>query len=94
MQKIKTAWLAALHKAGITRRIRPYDLRHAFATELIAGGVDIGTVAKLMGHSSPTMLLHHYQYVMDEQKQAAVEALPNLQYVPKDMCPKKKALTS
>ena len=93
VQKIKTAWLAALHRAGITRRIRPYDLRHAFATELIAGGVDIGTVAKLMGHSSPTMLLNHYQYVMDEQKRAAVEALPNLQYVPKDMCPKKKALT-
>lgn len=51
-------------------------------------------MAKLMGHSSPTMLLNHYQYVMDEQKRAAVEALPNLQYVPKDMCPEKKALTS
>lgn len=57
VQKIKTAWLSALRRAGITRRIRPYDLRHAFATELIAGGVDIGTVANLMGHSSPTMIL-------------------------------------
>ncbi|WP_299396024.1 site-specific integrase [uncultured Desulfovibrio sp.] len=93
VQKIKTAWLAALRRAGISRRIRPYDLRHAFATELIAGGVDIGTVAKLMGHSSPTMLLHHYQYVMDAQKRAAVEALPELHYVPKVMCPKSKALT-
>ena len=93
VQKIKTAWLAALRRAGINRRIRPYDLRHAFATELIAGGVDIGTVAKLMGHSSPTMLLHHYQYVMDTQKRAAVEALPELNYVPKAMCPKSKALT-
>lgn len=52
---IKTAWISTLHKAGITRRIRPYDLRHAFATELIAAGVDIGTVAKLMGHSTPTI---------------------------------------
>ncbi len=94
VQKIKTAWLSALRRAGITRRIRPYDLRHAFATELIAGGVDIGTVANLMGHSSPTMILNHYQYVMDGQKRAAVEALPNLQHVPRDMCPKKKALTS
>ncbi len=93
VQKIKTAWLAALKRAGITRRIRPYDLRHAFATDLIAGGVDIGTVAKLMGHSSPTMLLQHYQYVMDGQKRAAVEALPELVHVPTPMCPKSKALT-
>ena len=48
---IKRAWANMLQKAGIARRIRPYDLRHAFATELIAQGVDIGTVAKLMGHS-------------------------------------------
>lgn len=93
VRKIKTAWISALRMAGITRRIRPYDLRHSFATELIAGGVDIGTIAKLMGHSSPTMILNHYQYVMDGQKRAAVEALPNLQYVPKNMCPKEKALT-
>ena len=93
VQNVKTAWFATLRRAGITRRIRPYDLRHAFATELIAGGVDIGTVAKLMGHSSPTMLLTHYQYVMDGQKRAAVEALPELPYVPKSMCPKNKALT-
>ncbi|MBQ7584833.1 MAG: tyrosine-type recombinase/integrase [Desulfovibrionaceae bacterium] len=51
----------------MNRRIRPYDLRHTFATELIAAGTDIGTVAKLMGHSSPTMLLNHYQYTMDVQ---------------------------
>ena len=93
VQKIKRAWMAALRRAEITRRIRPYDLRHAFATELIAGGADIGTVAKLMGHSSPTMLLHHYQYVMDRQKRAAVEALPDFVYVSKSMCPKRKALT-
>ena len=93
VQKIKRAWMAALRRAGITRRIRPYDLRHAFATELIAGGVDIGTVAKLMGHSSPTMLLTHYQYVMDGQKRAAVEALPDFVHVSKSMCPKEKALT-
>lgn len=78
--------------AGIARRIRPYDLRHAFATELIAGGVDVGTVAKLMGHSTPTMLLTHYQHVMDRQKRTAVESLPDIGHVPKSMCPKNKAL--
>lgn len=90
VKKIQTAWEITLRRAGISRRIRPYDLRHAFATNLIAGGVDIGTVAKLMGHSTPTMVLTHYQYVMDSQKRAAVNALPELPYVPKAMCPNEK----
>ncbi len=85
---VKTAWKATLRRAGINRRIRPYDLRHAFATEAIAAGVDVGTVARLMGHSSPNMILQHYQFVMDKQKRAAVEALPEVKYVPKNMCPK------
>ena len=87
---VKSAWGSMLRRAGINRRIRPYDLRHAFATELIAQGVDIGTVAKLMGHSSPNMIFQHYQVVMDKQKRAAVESLPEYAYVPKKMCPNKK----
>ncbi len=84
--KIKHAWQNALKRAGITRRIRPYDLRHAFATELVAAGVDIGTVAKLMGHSSPMMLLKHYAYIMDSQKKNAIEALPAMPAMCREMC--------
>lgn len=39
---IKTAWKKTLERAGITRRIRPYDLRHAFATALLETGSDVG----------------------------------------------------
>lgn len=78
IRRIWRAWNNALRRAGIVRRIRPYDLRHAFGTEMVAAGVDVGTVASLMGHSSPTMLLTHYQYVMDKQKRAAVESLPEV----------------
>ena len=81
-------WRQALKKAGIIRRIRLYDLRHYFGTELVEAGIDIGTIAKLMGHSNPTMLLSHYQYVKDKQKKAAIESLPELKFVPKAMCPK------
>ena len=75
---IDIAFKRTVRKAGITRRIRPYDLRHAFATECIAAGIDVGTVASLMGHSSPTMIFKHYQYVLSGQKRAAVEALPGI----------------
>lgn len=76
VRKIKTAWAATLRRAGITRHIRPYDLRHGFATQIIAGGADVGTVAALMGHTSPVMVLKHYQHVLNTQKRAAIDSLP------------------
>ncbi len=78
VKAVKRVWSTALKKAGITRYVRPYDLRHTFGTQLVAAGVDIGTVAHLMGHSTPAMLLKHYQYVLDTQKKNAVESLPKL----------------
>ena len=85
IQSINTGWQSALRRAGIIRDIRPYDLRHAFATEAIAAGADIGTVAKLMGHASLTMVLKHYQHVLNSQKIAAIEALPEPKYVAENM---------
>jgi integrase len=77
-RSIDGAWHNMLERAGITRRIRPYDLRHAFATDAIAAGADIGTVARLMGHANVTMTLTYYQHVATKQKKQAVEALPEL----------------
>jgi integrase len=83
VQSVKRSWATALKKAGIERRIRPYDLRHAFATEAISSGVDIKTAAEIMG-DDPKMLLEHYQHVSSEQKRAAVEALPEIQITAKN----------
>ena len=77
VSSIKTTWETCKHNAGITRKITPYCLRHLFATEAIACGSDIGTVSKLMGYSSPEMVLKHYQHVLTRQKKAAVESLPS-----------------
>ena len=40
VKSIKRAWRETLEKAGITRRVRPYDLRHAHAAEYTAVGRD------------------------------------------------------
>jgi integrase len=74
--KIGKAWRTTLSRAGITRRIRPYDLRHAFATDLIAGGGDIGTVSRLMGHSRPDTTLKIYQHVSSKQEKDVLNRLP------------------
>lgn len=78
LRSICRAWHTALLRAGIERRIRPYDLRHAFATYALAGSADIGSVASLMGHTDASMILKTYQHVQDSQKRAAVEAAPDI----------------
>ncbi|MDL2315454.1 site-specific integrase [Desulfovibrio sp. OttesenSCG-928-A18] len=78
VSSIKKAWWGALKKAGITRRIRLYDLRHAFATEALAAGADIKAVADIMGHASTAMIHKHYQHVVDAQKKKVVESIPDV----------------
>jgi len=75
---IKRAWRRALERAGITRRIRPYDLRHAHATQALAHGADIKAVSQNMGHADTTMIHRHYQHVLVKQRDEALAVVPNL----------------
>lgn len=49
-----------LHNEELIPRIRLHDLRHTFATHLIANNADIITVSKILGHSSPSVTLDIY----------------------------------
>ena len=65
INSMKHGWHDALKRAGITRRIRPYDLRHAFATLALDAGADLKAVSDVMGHADPTMVLKHYQHTTE-----------------------------
>lgn len=68
----------ALRRAGIGRRLRPYDLRHAFASHALDHGADRKCVAEVMGHKNEGMLLQIYQHTLLRQRRRAVNAGPGL----------------
>ncbi|MCC8038347.1 MAG: site-specific integrase [Bacteroidales bacterium] len=64
-------------RAGIDKKITFHCGRHTFAVMMLDLGTDIYTVSKLLGHRelSTTQI---YAKVMDKNKQAAVQRIPNI----------------
>jgi integrase len=57
--------------AGL-RRIRPHDLRHCYASTLLAAGVPLKTVSELQGHSSVSITADIYGHLtLDTKREAA-----------------------
>jgi integrase len=59
----------ALRKAGLPP-LRWHDLRHTFASLLIAGGANITFVSRQLGHSSSQITLRVYAHLLDREEQA------------------------
>lgn len=55
--------------------VRLHHLRHFAATVMLAGGVDVRTVAGRLGHSRPTLTLQTYAHVMDVTDRRAASIL-------------------
>jgi len=58
------AFATALEAAGV-EHARPYDLRHSFASLLLAEGHTVHYVARQLGHA-PSMTLDVYGHTIDE----------------------------
>jgi integrase len=56
-------WLPLVRELAATKKIKQYlpcyNLRHSFITRLVREGLDVATLAKLVGNS-PKMILEHY----------------------------------
>lgn len=58
--------------------LRTHDLRHSNATELIAAGVDVRTVAGRLGHADPSTTLRIYSAFMPAADQRAADTLGDI----------------
>lgn len=63
-----------IKRAGV-QRIRIHDLRHSYVAMLINKGVDIYTIAKIVGHSSIKTTLDTYGHLYDEKRKEISDLL-------------------
>ena len=75
---VKTAFKTAKEKAGIERRIRLYDFRHAFASYALKGNADLKSTSEILGHSRTETTTRIYQHTDLEMHRAAIEKIPDL----------------
>jgi len=78
IKTIKSAWKRTLKRAGITRRIRPYDLRHNFITLALEDGADMKALSEIVG-SRPETIMRYYQHVSKKLHRQTVAKIPPLE---------------
>lgn len=69
----KRSFHASLKRAGIVD-FRFHDLRHTFASQLVRNGVDLYTVQRILGHTTPQMT-QRYAHLGEDQMRAAIQKI-------------------
>ena len=64
-----------LREGNLPDNLNVHSLRHTNASMLIAQGVDVRTVAGLLGHAQPSTTLDIYSHAFDKNKKLAQEKL-------------------
>ena len=59
----RKSWTRAVKRAGIARRVRLHDMRHFYASALIAEGADVKEVQARLGHKRAAETLDTYSHL-------------------------------
>ena len=74
---IRKAWARVKDAAGLPQQLRIHDLRHTFASMIVARGRSLQEVGALLGHSSLAMTSRYAHLAPAQLIAAANEALPD-----------------
>ncbi|MGH7691678.1 MAG: tyrosine-type recombinase/integrase [Candidatus Dormibacteria bacterium] len=66
---------SAASRAGIRQRVHPHLFRHSFVTWMLARGTNPITLAKIMGHTSLTMIQQVYSHLSPADTYDAMSAV-------------------
>jgi len=75
---IRTLFVRILKEANITRRVNMHVLRHTFATRCLESGMDVKTLADILGHDNPLTTLNVYAHSTNEHKHKSMSNLKSL----------------
>jgi len=78
VKSFKHAFSAAKKRAGITRRIRPYDFRHASVTSMLEAGGDLKSVSMIAGHADTHITTKVYQHLTQQLVRDTINKIPAL----------------
>jgi integrase len=67
-------WRPSRNAAGIASG-GPHEMRHLFASVLLAGGVDIRALSEYLGHHDPVVTLRIYAHLMPSARGRALRAI-------------------
>lgn len=90
VMSLKKSFAAAKARAKITRRIRLYDFRHAFASIALQEGADLKSLSEILGHSRPDTTARHYQHVTRQQHREVISKIPQLSTIASTLSTVKK----
>lgn len=74
---LQRAFSKGIQASGV-KKIRIHDLRHSFATNAIASGVNIVALSKYLGHSTIQQTLETYVHALEKTDDELVEIMNSL----------------
>jgi integrase len=76
IHRVRSTWEAVRAEAGLPG-LRLHDLRHAYASLLVSGGLSLPIVGALLGHSTPSTTAR-YAHLLDDPLRQATERVGSL----------------